>query len=69
MHMWNINILFQQVDDHMNPYPVLDSASEDMRTSPVMTVGESTNNIMAPQCNTTTHMFVVTGNEVWMLQT
>ena len=50
----------------MNSHPVLVSASEDMRTSPVMTAGESTN--MAPQCNATTHMFVVTDNEVWMLQ-
>ena len=63
MLKWNINILFQQVD-HMNPHPVLDSASEDMS---VMTAGESTD-IMASQCNTTTHMFVVTDNEVWMLQ-
>ena len=67
MHKWNINILFQQVD-HMNTHPVLVSASEVMTTDPVMTVGESTNNIMTPQCNTTTHMFVVT-DEVWMLQT
>ena len=44
----------------MNPHPVLDSASEDMS---VMTAGESTD-IMASQCNTTTHMFVVTDNEV-----
>ena len=49
----------------MNPHPVLDSASEDIS---VMTAGESTDNIMASQCNTTTPMFVVTDNEVWMLQ-
>ena len=46
----------------MNTHPVLDSASEDMTTDPVMSAVESTN--MAPQCNTTTHMFVVTDNEV-----
>ena len=62
-----VSILFQQVDDHMNTHPVLDSASEDMTANPVMTSGESTN--MAPQCNTTTHMFVDIDNEVWMLQT
>ena len=50
----------------MNSHPGLVSESEVMIVNPVMTAGESTN--MAPQCNTTTHMFVVTDNEVWMLQ-